>query len=209
MENGYFLKRKLTPSQPPLFYDQPDLSSLIDTNFSEQERPEPEGGGGSVSVKQEVDANGYDFRSLVQRAYEEHGASGLPSYPPVFSPAPYGQCQFMSGRSRSPGSRAEGGCMIPRRKSSAEELTVCNGTLSPASSWTEESDSAVWSLGLQGNLIVAGRSNGCLEVSARSTQCIDQICHHPENQSSDTGHTLNNLVGSNLGKNIYDIEQVD
>ncbi|KAM9307999.1 sterol regulatory element-binding protein cleavage-activating protein [Gastrophryne carolinensis] len=164
LENGYFCKRKLTPSQPPLFYDQPDLSSLIDTNFSEQVKPDLENGPGSVSVKQEDDTGGYDFRSLVQRAYEEHGASSVPGYPPVFSPAPYGQCQLKPGRSRSPGCRAEGSCIISRRESSAEDLTVCNGTLSPAPSWTEEFDSAVWSLGLQGNLIVAGRSNGDLEV---------------------------------------------
>ncbi|KAM5126862.1 LOW QUALITY PROTEIN: sterol regulatory element-binding protein cleavage-activating protein-like, partial [Mantella aurantiaca] len=100
-------------------------------------------------------ADGYDFSSLVQRAYEERGAPGVAVYPPVFSPAPYGQCQAASPRSQSEAS--------VRRKSS-EELTFCNGTSSPASSWSEEYDGAVWSLGLQGNLIVTGRSNGNLEV---------------------------------------------
>lgn len=158
MENGYLVKHKAPPVQPPLFYDQPDLSSLIDTNFSDQ--AEPENGQWSVLVKREADGGGYDFSSLVQRAYEERGASGVTVYPPVFSPAPYA----MPGRSRSPGTRSEASCASFRRKSSAEELTFCNGTLSPASSWSEEFDSAVWSLGLQGNLIVAGRSNGNLEV---------------------------------------------
>lgn len=160
LENGY-LKRRQPPSQPPLFYDQPDLSSLIDTNFCEQE--EPESSRRPVVVKQEPESSGYDFSSLVQRVYEEHGASC--SFPPVFSPAPYGQCRFMSGgRSRSPGSRSDGGCVSVRRKSSAEELVFCNGTSSPVSSWAEDFDSSVWSLGLQGNLIVAGRSNGKLEI---------------------------------------------
>lgn len=162
VENGYLLKRRMTPSKPPVFYDQPDLSNLIDTNFSEQVQQEPENGQQPVQVKQEVDNGGYDFSSLVQRAYEEQSAASMATYPPVFSPAPYGQ--VMSGQSRSPGSRSEASCNSFRRKSSAEELTFCNGTSSPVSSWTEEFDSAVWSLGLQGNLIVAGRSSGCLEV---------------------------------------------
>ncbi|XP_068091292.1 sterol regulatory element-binding protein cleavage-activating protein [Hyperolius riggenbachi] len=186
LENGYLLKRRLTPSQPPLFYDQPDLSSLIDTNFSEQANPED--GQQVVRVKQEVDAGGYDFSSLVQRAYEEHGACGVASYPPVFSPPPYGQCQVMSGRSRSPGSRGESSCSSFRRRSSAEELAFCNGTSSPTCSWTEEFDSAVWSLGLQGNLIVAGRSNGNLEV----WDAIEGVlrCSHSDGQSGITALVL-------------------
>ncbi|KAM4028430.1 sterol regulatory element-binding protein cleavage-activating protein isoform 2-T2 [Anomaloglossus baeobatrachus] len=158
LENGY-LKRRQPPSLPPLFYDQPDLSSLIDTNFCEQVKPEEPGSGG-----QGPESSGYDFSSLVQRVYEEHGAA-CSSFPPVFSPVPYGQCQIMPvGRNRSPGSRADGGCASIRRKSSAEELVLCNGTSSPVSGWSEDFDSSVWSLGLQGNLIVAGRSNGKLEV---------------------------------------------
>lgn len=176
VENGYLLKRRMTPSKPPIFYDQPDLSNLIDTNFTEQAQQEPENGPQQqqppVQVKQEVDNGGYDFSTLVQRAYEEQSASSMATYPPVFSPAPYGQCPVMSGRSRSPGSRSEATCNFFRRKSSAEELTYCNGTSSPISSWTEEFDSAVWSLGLQGNLIVAGRSSGGLEVrGVRLTSC--------------------------------------
>ncbi|XP_075684009.1 sterol regulatory element-binding protein cleavage-activating protein [Rhinoderma darwinii] len=199
LENGY-LKRRPPPCQPPLFYEQPDLSSLIDTNFCEQvkqEEPEIIPSPGvkqgqpeiipSPGVKQgqpeiipsprvkqgepeiipipgvKLESGGYDFSSLVQRAYEEHGASC--SFSPVFSPALYGQCHLTAGgRSRSPGSRSDGGCASVRRKSSAEELVFCNGTSSPVSGWTEDFDSSVWSLGLQGNLIVAGKSNGKLEV---------------------------------------------
>ncbi|XP_063781345.1 sterol regulatory element-binding protein cleavage-activating protein [Pseudophryne corroboree] len=160
LENGYLLKRRPTTAQPPLFYDQPDLSSFIDSNFSEQVRQKDPG-----NDQQGADTAGYDFSSLVQCAYEEHGASGMGTFSPVFSPAPYGHCQLApAGRSRSPGSRAEGGCVSARRKSSAEELVFCNGTSSPVSGWAEDFDSSVWSLGLQGNLIVAGRSNGKLEV---------------------------------------------
>ncbi|XP_063308931.1 sterol regulatory element-binding protein cleavage-activating protein [Pelobates fuscus] len=164
VENGSFLKRRLTPSQPPLFYDQPDLTSLIDTNFSEQIKPEEsETRQRLVPVRHETDANGYDFSSLVQRVYEEHGVSHLCSFPPVFSPPPYGQCPLSKGGEK----RSPSICMDPgssRRKSSVEDSVYCNGTISPIPGWAEDLESSVWSLGLQGNLIVAGRSNGNLEV---------------------------------------------
>ncbi|KAM8967355.1 sterol regulatory element-binding protein cleavage-activating protein [Pelodytes ibericus] len=176
VENGYLQKRRLTPT---LFYDQPDLTSLIDTNFSEQpkqeapearqrlacvKQEEPEARQRLVCVKQEVETNGYDFSSLVQRAYEEHGGT-VGNFPPVFSPPPYGHCLLSSGgRSRSPAGHMDKSYSFSRRKSSTEEPGFCNGTLSPAPSGTEDFESSVWSLGLQGNLIVAGRSNGNLEV---------------------------------------------
>ncbi|KAM4704636.1 sterol regulatory element-binding protein cleavage-activating protein [Rhinophrynus dorsalis] len=165
LENGYPVKHALTPTHPLLFHDQPDLSSLIDTNFSEQTTSEEPGARQRlVCVKQEGDACGYDFSSLVQRAYESHGAPTLGSFPPVFSPTPYGHCQLLSGRrSRSPVSCADG-CASFRRKSSTEESVLCNGASSPVPTWEENFEGSVWSLGLQGNLIVAGRSNGNLEV---------------------------------------------
>uniref|UniRef100_A0A8C5N124 Sterol regulatory element-binding protein cleavage-activating protein n=1 Tax=Leptobrachium leishanense TaxID=445787 RepID=A0A8C5N124_9ANUR len=164
-ENGYFLKRRMTPSQPPLFYDLPDLTSMIDTNFCEQVKPEePESRQREASVKPELQPNGYDFSSLVQRVYEEHGASTLGSFAPVFSPSPYGQCPLSPGGGKSPGGCIDGPSTSSRRKSSAEETGSCNGTISPILGWAESYESSVWSLGLQGNLVVAGRSNGNLEV---------------------------------------------
>ncbi|CAH2281750.1 sterol regulatory element-binding cleavage-activating [Pelobates cultripes] len=166
VENGSFLKRRLTPSQPPLFYDQPDLTSLIDTNFSEQIKPEEsETRQRLVPVRHETDANGYDFISLVQRVYEEHSVSHLCSFPPVFSPPPYGQCPLSKGgEKRSPTICMDRTSSSSMRKSSVEESVYCNGTISPIPGWAEDLESSVWSLGLQGNLIVAGRSNGNLEV---------------------------------------------
>ncbi|XP_010213723.1 PREDICTED: sterol regulatory element-binding protein cleavage-activating protein-like, partial [Tinamus guttatus] len=55
----------------------------------------------------------------------------------------------------------EGGC--GRRKSLGEETFPAFDKASPASSWGGDLESSVWSLDLQGNLIVAGRSNGKLE----------------------------------------------
>uniref|UniRef100_A0A8V5FRT8 Sterol regulatory element-binding protein cleavage-activating protein n=1 Tax=Melopsittacus undulatus TaxID=13146 RepID=A0A8V5FRT8_MELUD len=110
-ENSHQLKRILSPPQPPLFCDQPDLTSLIDTNFSEQVKvAESETRLRSVGSRQKE--TGYDFSSLVGKAYEEHS------------------------------------CSAP----------------SPLPSWGGDLESSVWSLDLQGNLIVAGRSNGKLEV---------------------------------------------
>ncbi|KAM4688629.1 sterol regulatory element-binding protein cleavage-activating protein isoform 1-T2 [Discoglossus pictus] len=162
LENGYPVKRRLTP----LFYDQPDLTSLIDTNFSDQTNPEEAGARQRlVCTKHDRDPGGYDFSSIVQKAYEEQGGSSLGNLSPVFSPTLYGHCQPTScRRSRSPGDCVDGGCASSRRKSSAEEPGFCNGTISPVPGWEDDFDSSVWSLSLQGNLIIAGRSNGNLEV---------------------------------------------
>ncbi|KAG8443429.1 hypothetical protein GDO86_012007 [Hymenochirus boettgeri] len=164
IDNDYHVMWKLNPTQPPLFYDQPDLSSLIDTNFSDQSvHEEPCARQRLPCIKQEVPIHGYDFCSLVQKVYEEHGVSSYGNFQPVFSPAPYGHCQLLMGRrSRSPGGCVDGGCAM--RKGYSEEIGYCNGTSSPVPSWAESFESSVWSLGLQGNLIVAGRSNGNLEV---------------------------------------------
>uniref|UniRef100_A0A8B9SRF5 Sterol regulatory element-binding protein cleavage-activating protein n=1 Tax=Anas platyrhynchos TaxID=8839 RepID=A0A8B9SRF5_ANAPL len=114
-ESSHQLKRMLGPPQPPLFCDQPDLTSLIDTNFSEQ-----------VKVPESGDA-GYDFSSLVGKVYEEHSCSS-------------------------------------RRRSLGDESFTGFDKSSPLPSWGGDLESSVWSLDLQGNLIVAGRSNGKLEV---------------------------------------------
>uniref|UniRef100_U3J3A6 Sterol regulatory element-binding protein cleavage-activating protein n=1 Tax=Anas platyrhynchos platyrhynchos TaxID=8840 RepID=U3J3A6_ANAPP len=103
-ESSHQLKRMLGPPQPPLFCDQPDLTSLIDTNFSEQ------AGSRSLGCGNE-----------------------------------------------------EGGCSSRRRSLGDESFTGFDKS-SPLPSWGGDLESSVWSLDLQGNLIVAGRSNGKLEV---------------------------------------------
>ncbi|MBN3300807.1 SCAP protein, partial [Amia calva] len=62
---GYPLRRRVTPSRPAMFGDQPDLTPLIDTNFSEQPPPTCPTQPGA-----------FDFRGLVQRAYQEHELRG-------------------------------------------------------------------------------------------------------------------------------------
>ncbi|KAM7070849.1 sterol regulatory element-binding protein cleavage-activating protein isoform 1-T4 [Acridotheres tristis] len=160
-ESSHQLKRLLGPPQPPLFCDQPDLTSLIDTNFSEHARAaESEPRLRAVGARHKD--SGYDFSSLVGKVYEEHGGSscrnmnfpGLsaPHGPAGFSPA-CGSDEGGCGRRRSLGDRGLGD----------EACAGCDKS-SPLPSWGGDLESSIWSLELQGNLIVAGRSNGKLEV---------------------------------------------
>ncbi|KAM4685887.1 sterol regulatory element-binding protein cleavage-activating protein isoform 2-T5 [Amazona ochrocephala] len=162
-ENSHQLKRMLSPPQPPLFCDQPDLTSLIDTNFSEQVKvAESETRLRTVGSRQKE--AGYDFSSLVGKAYEEHGSSNSMSFTGLS--APHGQAGFCTGSSRAPSlgcGTEEGGCSA-RRRSLGDESFVGFDKASPLPSWGGDLESSVWSLDLQGNLIVAGRSNGKLEI---------------------------------------------
>ncbi|XP_001367010.1 sterol regulatory element-binding protein cleavage-activating protein isoform X2 [Monodelphis domestica] len=139
------LRRLLGPPQPPLFGDQPDLTCLIDTNFSEQtqipplesSQPEPRHRTG---CRQPHDPPGYDFSRLVQRVYQEERLNPAP-LPALGPPSP-----------------------VPSFHCPEDEACSHREKGSPIPTWTPDTESSVWSLDLQGNLIVAGRSNGRLEV---------------------------------------------
>uniref|UniRef100_A0A8C8AG59 Sterol regulatory element-binding protein cleavage-activating protein n=1 Tax=Otus sunia TaxID=257818 RepID=A0A8C8AG59_9STRI len=136
-ENSHQLKRMLSPPQPLLFCDQPDLTSLIDTNFSERVKvAESETRLRAVGSRQKE--TGYDFSSLVGKAYEEHSTSS---------------CGNLAG--------------LPAPSLGDESFTGFDKS-SPLPSWGGDLESSVWSLDLQGNLIVAGRSNGKLEVRSEA-----------------------------------------
>ncbi|XP_068001888.1 sterol regulatory element-binding protein cleavage-activating protein [Melanerpes formicivorus] len=160
-ESSHQLKRLLSPPQPPLFCDQPDLTSLIDTNFSEQAKvAESEPRLRAVGGRQKE--TGYDFSSLVGKAYEEHGTSSCRSFSGL--PSRHGQAGFCLGSSSPRGCGAEEGACGGRRRSLGDDsLAGCEKASAPPS-WGGDLESSVWSLDLQGNLIVAGRSNGKLEV---------------------------------------------
>ncbi|XP_039920301.1 sterol regulatory element-binding protein cleavage-activating protein isoform X2 [Hirundo rustica] len=149
-ESGHQLKRLPGPPQAPLFCDQPDLTSLIDTNFSERARAaESEPRLRAVGARHK-DA-GYDFGSLVGKAYEEHGGSGCRNVGFPRLPAPHGPAG-LCGRSPACGADERG----PGDEACDEPSALA--------SWAGDMESSIWSLELQGNLIVAGRSNGRLEV---------------------------------------------
>lgn len=132
------------PPPPALFGDQPDLTCLIDTNFSAQPRllepaqPEPRHRAGCSRAR---DGPGYDFSRLVQRVYQEDGLAPGPA--PALRPP-------------SPG---------PGPPLTPEEEGVCPPEKgSPSLAWAPSADGSIWSLELQGSLIVVGRSSGRLEV---------------------------------------------
>uniref|UniRef100_A0A6G1RLM3 Sterol regulatory element-binding protein cleavage-activating protein n=1 Tax=Hypotaenidia okinawae TaxID=2861861 RepID=A0A6G1RLM3_9GRUI len=163
LENSHQLKRLLSPPQPPLFCDQPDLTSLIDTNFSEQVKAAASEPRLRALGSRQKEA-GYDFGSLVGKAYEEHGTSSCGNFTSLS--APHGQAGFCvgSGSPRSLGCGTEDGGCSSRRRSLGDESFMGFEKSSTFPSWGGDLESSVWSLDLQGNLIVAGRSNGKLEV---------------------------------------------
>ncbi|XP_009075364.1 PREDICTED: sterol regulatory element-binding protein cleavage-activating protein, partial [Acanthisitta chloris] len=168
-ESSHQLKRLLGPPQPPLFCDQPDLTSLIDTNFSEQVKvAESEPRLRAVGSRHRD--TGYDFSSLVGKVYEEHSSSSCRNvnFPGLSAHhGPPGLCGG-SGRAMACGHddsscRSLGDRGLGDRSFGDESCTGCDKS-SSLPSWGGDLESSVWSLDLQGNLIVAGRSNGKLEV---------------------------------------------
>ncbi|XP_013919538.1 PREDICTED: sterol regulatory element-binding protein cleavage-activating protein [Thamnophis sirtalis] len=140
-----------SPQPPLLFSNQPDLSSLIDTNFSEHTKS---GTPGPRLRTLSGRPDGYDFGSLVGRVCEE----GPPNCTTVAK----------KGGSQSKGAWPQIGedpeCISQRSSLGGDEPSGVPGKTSPLIPWQGDLDSSVWSLELQGNLILAGRSNGRLEV---------------------------------------------
>ncbi|KAM5292999.1 sterol regulatory element-binding protein cleavage-activating protein [Ctenodactylus gundi] len=132
-------RRPRGPPPPSLFGDQPDLRSLIDTDFAAQPRPaepaqpEPRHRAGCGLTR---DTEGYDFSRLVRRAFREEGAAqGAPSSATLLPLVP----------------EDGGGSTTPDKAA-------------PSLAWAPSAGGAIWSLELQGSLIVVGRSSGRLEV---------------------------------------------
>lgn len=129
---------------PSVFGDQPDLTCLIDTSFSarpwlsEPSQPEPRHRAGCGRSR---DNPGYDFSRLVQRAYQQEGLA--PVHTPTLCPP-------------SPGP------MLPQAPEDEGGSSPEKGA--PALAWAPSAEGSIWSLELQGNLIVVGRSSGRLEV---------------------------------------------
>ncbi|XP_058144382.1 sterol regulatory element-binding protein cleavage-activating protein [Dasypus novemcinctus] len=133
------------PSSLSLFRDQPDLTCLIDTNFLEQPplgaseaQPEPRH---RASCGRTRGSPGYDFSRLVQQLYQEEGLA--PGQSPALRPASPGPAP--------PQGPEDEGAPSPEKGS-------------PSLPWAPSADGSVWSLELQGTLIVLGRSSGRLEV---------------------------------------------
>uniref|UniRef100_UPI003AAE1591 sterol regulatory element-binding protein cleavage-activating protein-like n=1 Tax=Centroberyx gerrardi TaxID=166262 RepID=UPI003AAE1591 len=138
-DEGYPLRRRTAPSRPTLFTDQPDLTPLIDTNFTCQ----------PPSHLSPPPRTGFDFGGLVERAYMEHEPPSPSAYPsPSCSSSPPSAAHLQRRRSL-------GDTPAP----TAQDRAFAAGT-QPTADW----DSAVWAMELRGNLIAAGRSSGKLEL---------------------------------------------
>ncbi|XP_030405635.1 sterol regulatory element-binding protein cleavage-activating protein isoform X2 [Gopherus evgoodei] len=191
-DDSHLLKRMLSPPQPPLFCNQPDLTSLIDTNFLEQAKvvdPEPR----HRAVCGRHKDTGYNFGRLVEKVYEEQSASNCMNV--AGFPATHGQvvsCTRTGSTRPLNCGTGEGGCST-RRKSPGDEPLAGFEKSSPVSAWASDLESSVWSLDLRGNLIVAGRSNGKLEVWDAIEGTL--WCSNEESQSGITALVfLNNRI---------------
>ncbi|KAM7382928.1 hypothetical protein PAMP_002623 [Pampus punctatissimus] len=136
-DEGYPLRRRTATARPTLFTDQPDLTPLIDTNFTSQPPYH-------LSTPPRA---GFDFGGLVERAYMEHEPPSPPSYP---SPS--------SASSSSPS-----GAQLLSLGDAGAPLNQERGSTAGTQA-TADWDSSVWALELRGNLIAAGRSSGKLEL---------------------------------------------
>lgn len=139
-EEGYPVRRRTAPTRPTLFTDQPDLTPLIDTNFTCQ----------PPSHLSSTPREGFDFGGLVERAYKEHEPPSPSTYP---SP---------SSASSSP----QSGSQLQRIPSSGDTATFLTQERASVvgAQVTADWESSVWAMELRGNLIAAGRSSGKLEV---------------------------------------------
>ncbi|XP_028673300.1 sterol regulatory element-binding protein cleavage-activating protein [Erpetoichthys calabaricus] len=131
----YPLRRRQIPSRLTLFGDQPDLTPLIDTNFSEQT---------SHPIRKASEGlDGFDYGEVVQQAYQEPKSMTCPqAFPssPTLSSA------------------------VRRHSLGDDSLSSPSRVPSLTPSWPGDWESSVWALELQGNLIAVGRSSGKLEL---------------------------------------------
>ncbi|XP_023187084.1 sterol regulatory element-binding protein cleavage-activating protein isoform X1 [Xiphophorus maculatus] len=137
-DDCYPLRRRSAPTRPPLFTDQPDLTPLIDTNFTSQ----------PPSNLATPPRGGFDFGGLVERAYMEHEPPSPSTYP---SP---------SSASSSPPSAT----YLQRTLSLGDASGPPNQAVGAGTQSAGDWESSVWAMELRGNLIAAGRSSGKLEL---------------------------------------------
>ncbi|KAG9345081.1 hypothetical protein JZ751_009622 [Albula glossodonta] len=161
---GYPLRRRVTPSRPTLFVDQPDLTPLIDTNFGKQPPSEA------------LPDSGFDFGGLVERAYQEHEPSPSLGFPPSPPPAQQrrrslGDLPILPPERPSPSPpdwdssvwamELRGNLIAAGRSSGKLELwDAVEGSLRCSN---EDGVSGITALAFLNNRIVAARLNGSLD----------------------------------------------
>uniref|UniRef100_A0A671UXH9 Sterol regulatory element-binding protein cleavage-activating protein n=1 Tax=Sparus aurata TaxID=8175 RepID=A0A671UXH9_SPAAU len=168
-EEGYPLRRRTAPARPTLFTDQPDLTPLIDTNFTSQ----------PPSHLSTPPRDGFDFGGLVERAYMEHEPPSPSTYPApssfqrrpslgdasVFSPQ---ERASTAGTQATPdwessvwAMELRGNLIAAGRSSGKLELwDAVEGSLRCSN---EDGVSGITALAFLNNRIVAARLNGSLD----------------------------------------------
>uniref|UniRef100_A0A3Q3GSX3 Sterol regulatory element-binding protein cleavage-activating protein n=1 Tax=Labrus bergylta TaxID=56723 RepID=A0A3Q3GSX3_9LABR len=142
-EEGYPLRRRTAPIRPTLFNDQPDLTPLIDTNFTSQP---------PSHLLSTPPRAGFDFGGLVERAYMEHE-------PP--SPSAYTSPSSADWESSVWAMELRGNLIAAGRSSGKLELwDAVEGSLRCSN---EDGVSGITALAFLNNRIVAARLNGSLD----------------------------------------------
>uniref|UniRef100_A0AAQ6AD40 Sterol regulatory element-binding protein cleavage-activating protein n=1 Tax=Amphiprion ocellaris TaxID=80972 RepID=A0AAQ6AD40_AMPOC len=156
-DEGYPLRRRTTLTRLTLFTDQPDLTPLIDTNFTSQ----------PPSHLSTPPRGGFDFGGLVERAYMEHEPPSRPSLGDAVAP-------LVQERAFTAGAQAtadwessvwamelRGNLIAAGRSSGKLELwDAVEGSLRCSN---EDGVSGITALAFLNNRIVAARLNGSLD----------------------------------------------
>uniref|UniRef100_A0A8D3CCZ5 Sterol regulatory element-binding protein cleavage-activating protein n=1 Tax=Scophthalmus maximus TaxID=52904 RepID=A0A8D3CCZ5_SCOMX len=146
-DEAYPLRRRSAPARPTLFTDQPDLTPLIDTNFTCQ----------PPSHLAAPPVGGFDFGGLVERAYMEHeppSPSGHPSPSSASSSPPSGGHSVWAMELR--------GNLIAAGRSSGK-LELWDAVEGSLRCNNEDGVSGITALAFLNNRIVAARLNGSLD----------------------------------------------
>uniref|UniRef100_A0A8C5ECN4 Sterol regulatory element-binding protein cleavage-activating protein n=1 Tax=Gouania willdenowi TaxID=441366 RepID=A0A8C5ECN4_GOUWI len=150
-DESYPVRRRVTPARPSLFNDQPDLTPLIDTNFSSQPS--------SLSTRPR---GGFDFGDLVERAYKEHEPPSPSTYPSPSSITCTERAQVKADFESSVWALELRGNLIAAGRSSGrlELWDAVEGSLRCSN---EDGVSGITALAFLNNRIVAARLNGSLD----------------------------------------------
>uniref|UniRef100_A0A8D3CRL0 Sterol regulatory element-binding protein cleavage-activating protein n=1 Tax=Scophthalmus maximus TaxID=52904 RepID=A0A8D3CRL0_SCOMX len=154
-DEAYPLRRRSAPARPTLFTDQPDLTPLIDTNFTCQ----------PPSHLAAPPVGGFDFGGLVERAYMEHeppSPSGHPSPSSASSSVSTAGTQATADWESSVWAMELRGNLIAAGRSSGK-LELWDAVEGSLRCNNEDGVSGITALAFLNNRIVAARLNGSLD----------------------------------------------
>ncbi|KAF5898299.1 sterol regulatory element-binding protein cleavage-activating protein, partial [Clarias magur] len=147
------------PTRPALFVDQPDLTALIDTNFSD------------LPPSHALSDCGFDFGGLVEKAYKEHEvtpspptmSTQLPPTPPTPPAPPLERPSLASGDwESSVWSMELRGNLIAAGRSNGK-LELWDAVEGQLRCCNEEGSTGITALAFLNNRIVAARLDGSLD----------------------------------------------